>query len=173
MITLENTSGKMIWGKLTVENTGLELTYDKPHKDEQGHIETSYILYKQEYSNIHAVIRYHEYLSEQARKERQTELEQTYHPGLCRRLKRKTLNIFKTIRDSVMEIINLLISQVKKATPAGAMLTSQDKYVLQMKQELIGSVATSYEPLLEKHIGNLVVLELIKADKVTGSYGAH
>ncbi len=166
MVTIENTSGKMIWGKLTVENTGMELIYDKPHKDEQGHVETSYILYKQEYSNIHAVIRYHEYLSEEAKKKRQLELDKTYHPGFFSRLKRKTLNLFKTVRDSVMEIMNLLISQAKKATPAGSLLSSQDKYVSQMKQELIGSVGNSYEPLLEKHIGRLVVLELIKGDKV-------
>jgi len=46
------------------------------------------------------------------------------------------------------------------------MLTSQDKYVSQMKQELMGSVGTSYEPLLERYIGHKVVLELIKGDKI-------
>ena len=35
-----------------------------------------------------------------------------------------------------------------------------------MKNELIGSVETSYEPLLERYIGHLVVLEMVKNDKV-------
>ena len=65
-----------------------------------------------------------------------------------------------------MEIVNLLISQAKKATPAGAILTSQDKYVSRMKQELMGSVGTSFEPLLERYIGHRVVLELIRGDKI-------
>jgi hypothetical protein len=65
-----------------------------------------------------------------------------------------------------MEVVNLLISQAKKATPAGAVLSSQDKYVTQMKQELMGSMGTSYEPLLERYIGNRVVLELIRGDKI-------
>jgi hypothetical protein len=65
-----------------------------------------------------------------------------------------------------MEVVNLLISQAKKATPAGAVLTTQDKYVTQMKQELMGSVGTSYEPLLERYIGKRVVLELIRGDTV-------
>jgi len=65
-----------------------------------------------------------------------------------------------------MKVVNMLISQAKKATPAGKMLTSQDKYVSQMKQELMGSAGTSFEPLLERYIGNKVVLEVIKADKV-------
>jgi len=65
-----------------------------------------------------------------------------------------------------VEIVNLLISQAKKATPAGKVLTSQDKYVSQMKQELMGSVGASFEPLLERYIGHKVVLEMIKGDKI-------
>jgi len=166
MVTLEETSGKTIWGRLRVENTGLEFVYPTRHEDKEGHNEMSYILYKHEYPNIAALVRYHDQLSERNKKEREKELKRTYHPGLMRRLKRKIQNVFKTVRDSVMEVVNLLISQAKKATPAGAVLGSQDKYVSQMKQELMSSVGTSYEPLLERYIGNRVVLELIKGDKI-------
>ncbi len=166
MVTLEETSGKTIWGKLRVENTGLEFVYPAIHKDEEGHDEVSYILYKYEYPNIGAVIRFHDELSEKNKKAREKELKRTYHPGPWRRLRRKMLNVLRTVRDSVVEVVNLLISQAKKATPAGKMLTSQDKYVSQMKQELMGSVGTSFEPLLERYIGRKVVLELIKGDKI-------
>jgi len=166
MVTLEETSGKNIWGKLRVENTGLEFVYSTKHEDEQGHHETSYILYKYEYPNIAGLVRYHDELSERNKKVRQRELKKTYHPTLHRKLKRKISNVFKTIRDSVMEVINLLISLAKKATPAGTVLASQDKYVSQMKQELMGSVGASYEPLLERYIGNRVVLELIRGETV-------
>jgi hypothetical protein len=57
MVTLEDKSGKTIWGKLRVENTGLEFVYPEKQKDEDGHDEASYILYKYEYPNIGAVIR--------------------------------------------------------------------------------------------------------------------
>ena len=166
MVTLEQKSGKTIWGKLRVENTGLEFIYLEKHKDEEGHDETSYILYKYEYPEILAVIRFHDMLSEQNKKAREKELKRTYHPGFWRRLKRRILNVFRTVRDSIVEIVNLLISQAKKATPAGKVLTSQDKYVSQMKQELMASAGTSFEPLLERYIGNKVVLEMIKGDKV-------
>ena len=166
VVTLEDTSGKTIWGKLRVENTGLEFVYPEKQEDEQGHDEASYILYKYEYPKIGVVIRFHDELSDENKKAREKELEKTYHPTVLRRLKRKIKNVFKTIRDSVMEIVNLLISQAKKATPAGKMLTSQDKYVSQMKQELMGSVGTSFEPLLERYIGHKVVLEMIKGDKI-------
>jgi hypothetical protein len=166
MVTLEEKSGKTIWGKLRVENTGLEFVYSSKNKDEQGHEEASYILYKYEYPNIEAVIRFHDELSEQNKTAREKELKQTYHPGPWRRLKRKILNVFRTVRDSIVEIVNLLISQAKKATPAGKVLTSQDKYVSQMKQEMMASAGTSFEPLLERYIGHKVVLEMIKGEKI-------
>ncbi len=165
-VTMESKSGKTIWGTLRVENTGLEFIYPEKHKDQQGHEEASYLLYKYEYPEIQAVIRFHDDLSEPNKKEREKELKRTYHPGPWRRFKGRLLNIFRTIRDSVVEIINLLISQTKKATPAGKVLTSQDKYVSQMKQELVEATGTSFEPLLERYIGHTVVLEMVKADKI-------
>ncbi|MFC1794998.1 hypothetical protein ACFL3Q_15590 [Planctomycetota bacterium] len=166
MVTLEQKSGKTIWGKLRVENTGLEFVYPEKHEDEEGHDETSYILYKYEYPDIAAVIRFHDELSEQNKRAREKELKRTYHPGFWRRLKRRILNVFRTVRDSIVEIVNLLINQAKKATPAGKVLSSQDKYVSQMKQELMASSGTSFEPLLERYIGHKVVLEMIKGDKI-------
>ncbi|MHC4616865.1 MAG: hypothetical protein ACYTEQ_03835 [Planctomycetota bacterium] len=166
MVTVEDTTGKTIWGRLNVENTGLELLYAQKHEDQDGHYETSYILYKHEYPRITALIRYHDQLSETNRERRERELKRTYRPTFLRRLKRRTLNVFRTVRDSVMEVINLLISQAQKATPAGTVLKTQDKYVSQMKQELMGAVGASYEPLLEKYIGHKVVLELIRGDKL-------
>ena len=166
MVTLEQTTDKIIWGKLNVENTGLEFIYPEKHEDKEGHDETSYILYKYEYPKIAALIRFHDQLGESNKRKREKELNRTYHPRLLRRLKRKIQNVFKTVRDSVMEVVNMLISQAKKATPAGAVLTSQDKYVSQMKQELMSSAGTSFEPLLERYIGHKVVLELAKGDKI-------
>ena len=165
-VTLRKIDGDLIKGELIVANTGLEFIYPAKQTNEHGAIETSYILYKNEYANIQLLIRYHDQLSGAGKKQRQKQLARTYHPNFLRRFGRKIMNIFKTVRDSVMEVANLLMSQAKKATPAGAVLTSQDKYVSQMKQELMGSVGTSFEPLLERYIGHKVVLELIKGDKV-------
>ena len=166
MVTLEDKAGKAVWGRLRVENTGLEFIYPEKQKDADGHFEGSFILYKHEFNHIGAVIRYHDELSEANKKKRHNQLERTYHPSLPRRAKRKLGNVFKTVRDSVAEVINLLMSQAKKASPAGGMLSTQDKYVSQMKAELIGSVGTSYEPLLEQYIGRKVVLEVIKGEKI-------
>jgi len=128
-VTLEQTAGKAVGGKLWVEHTGLELVYENPRTDSNVHEESSYIFYKQEYSNIQALIRFHDQLNNSDRARRDKDLRKTYHPALLRRLGRKLKNVFKMVRDSVMEVINVLVSHAKKTTPAATMLTSQDKYV--------------------------------------------
>ncbi|MBN2456702.1 MAG: hypothetical protein JXB29_09245 [Sedimentisphaerales bacterium] len=165
-ITLEKTNGKIIWGKLRVESTGLELVYQTRHEDKDGHFETSYILYKFEYPNIQAIVRFHDQLSDRQKKKRLAELKRTYHPGLYQKLKRRVRNIFMTVRDSVVEVVEVLISRVQKSAAVGKTLTSQGKYVSQMKGEVVSSIGTSYEPLLERHIGKTVVLEVAKGEKI-------
>ncbi len=165
-VNLLHTDGKKIWGRLRIENTGLELIYQAKQKDADGHEEASYILYKCEYPKIQALVRFLDELSNENKKLRQKKLIKTYHPRFLARAKRKTANVFRTIRDSVAEVVNLLISRVKKTAGVGATIGSQDKYVTQMKQQLMGSVGTSYEPLLERYIGHKVVLEIVKNDQV-------
>lgn len=171
MVTLEETSGKTVWGKLRVENTGLEFVYPDKHKDKKEYDEASYILYKHEYPNIQALVRYHDNLTETGKNQRNKELKRTYHPSIFKKLTRKILNIFKTVRDSFMDVINLLIGQARRTATTGAILSSQDKYVNQLKQELVGSIGTSYEPLLERYIGHKVILEMIRGDKILGYQG--
>ncbi len=166
MVTLGEIDGDLIKGELIVVNTGLEFIYPAKQTNEHGAIETSYILYKNEYANMQLLVRYHDQLSEEGKKQREEQLAWTYHPNFLRRFGRKIMNIFKTVRDSVMEVANLLMSQAKMATPATGVLTSQDKYVSRMKQDLMSSAGTSYEPLLEKYIGHKVVLEMIAGDKI-------
>jgi hypothetical protein len=55
-VTLEDANSKYIWGTLRVEATGMELVYPQAHKDADGHIESSYMLYKYEYGNIAASV---------------------------------------------------------------------------------------------------------------------
>ncbi|MCK4999954.1 MAG: hypothetical protein KAS23_10470 [Anaerohalosphaera sp.] len=166
LVTFEDVTGKLIWGRLDVENTGIEIKYAEAHDDADGHQEKSYLLYKNEFGQIQAFSRFHDQLSETEKKVRLKQIEQTYHPGFFRRSKRKIINLFKTVRDSVLEVVNLLVSRAKTASPAGGVMTAQDKYVTKMKSEMFGAMGASFEPLLEKHIGNLVVLEMLKAGKV-------
>ncbi len=166
MVSLQEAAGNLIRGKLRVESTGLELLYPQSQILGENHEETSYILYKYEYPNIQAVIRFHDELSEKGKKLREKELKRTYHPRLLQRMKRKTWNFFKVLRDSIAEVISVLLTRVKKSPALGSTLTTQEKYVSQIHQEVMGSVGTSYEPLIERYIGNKVVIELAQSDNI-------
>lgn len=166
-ITLEKTDGKTVSGTLLVENTGLEILHPSVVATPcpAGTLyKGSTLMYKSEYGGIGAMVRYLDQLSESNQERRQRQLDRIYHPGMIRRALRRIKNIFKTIRDSMLEIFNLLISQVKKVGPAGTVITAQDKYVTQMKNELVGTLGSSYEPLLENYIGHRIVLEFMRGD---------
>ncbi len=60
-----------------------------------------------------------------------------------------------------MELIELFIGQAKKKSAFGNILTKQNKYVSQLKQEVVGALPTSFDPILERYIGKKVILELI------------
>ncbi len=163
-VDLELHDGTIFNGKLEVENTGLEIIF-REHRTEQGINKMSYILYKDEYPMLHAIIRYHDDLTERGKMRRTAELNKTYHPNLLRRARRKMNNFFKLIKDSLLEIANTLSGKIK-TTSQGAMLAQNEKYTTKLNQELINTLDASYDPLLEKYIGNIVVFHILIGDGI-------
>lgn len=165
-ITLEKRDGKRVKGKLNVASTGLEFIYPQTLKDESGFCINSFLFYKTEYPMIQLLIRYIDDMTDKEKVEREKELKKTFHPSRFRRYSRKMANFFKTIKDSLLEIFNLVSNQWGKNTAAGMLMASQDKYVDKIKNELITTVDNSFEPLLEKYIGYRVILELNRGEKI-------
>jgi len=165
-VTLKREDGKIVWGRCRIENSGLELVYDKPHLDaDDGHIEKSYILYKAEFGAIRAIARYVDALSSEELKIRDKVLKRTIEPSLYSVFLRKIRNIFGTIRDSIMEVASLLLGRMKTAHPGAKILQGQDKYISQIQQQSISAVGTSYEPILERYIGKKMVLDVKEGDQ--------
>jgi len=158
-VFLEQNDGKLIWGNLFTENTALEFVYDKAYMDKKdNHIETSYVLYKSEYSSIKTISRYVDMLTEENKTEREKAFKKITNPGSGARIGRKVHNFFGTVRDSFLEILNLFMGQVKTKMPAGKILAGQDKYMSKISGEAHASFNTAYEPVLERYIGKKVVL---------------
>ncbi|MFH1552243.1 MAG: hypothetical protein ABID83_01200 [Candidatus Omnitrophota bacterium] len=167
-VTLEKNDEKTVWGRLCVENSGLELVYAQPYTDKkENHVETSYILYKSEYRQIKTLVRYIEDLDPELIKRREKDLERTYDPRWSARFARKTRNFFGTIRDSLLEVANLFIGRVKTATPAGKILQGQDKYTSALGLQLVTQAGTSYEPILERYIGKKCILAVTDGENKT------
>jgi deoxyhypusine synthase len=64
------------------------------------------------------------------------------------------------MKDALTEA-GTLVAQARTANPAlKQVLTSQQKYVTRAQGELLSVVGHAFDPLLERHIGNMVVVEI-------------
>ena len=81
-ITVERTDGKVIWGVMRLEPTGIELSYLDTIQDEK-HIESTFLIYNSEYKNIQAIYRYADKLSEWGKKRRTSDIQRPSIPARC------------------------------------------------------------------------------------------
>ncbi|MGM0603912.1 MAG: hypothetical protein ACQESS_11445 [Bacillota bacterium] len=160
MITIELLNGQQYRGELKLKSSGLQFNYPELIKGEHNLKFLSFLLYKNEYPDIQAVVRYHKDLTEEGKKLRKEDFRRTFQPSRWRKLRRSILNFLKIIKDAVIEIINMLTSNLSKTTAVGAAISTNNNQVNKMKDEVYSLVETSYEPLLEDYIGERVILEL-------------
>lgn len=163
-VTIEKIDGSILAkGILNVKTTGLIVNFPKTVRTSAGFPINSKLIYKYEYEFIQAVIRPHEELSSHGKQKRDKNFRKAYRPSLFRKIIRKIRNIFNSLKESFLEIMNISLTYftARKAS----ILTQHDKYVRTINSELLESVGMSHEPLLEPYIGHKVVFELIRADE--------
>ena len=163
-ITVERADGKVIWGVMHLEPTGMELSYLDTVQDEK-HIESTFLIYNSEYKDIQAIYRYADKLSEWGKEQRARDVENSFHPGPLRRLGRKTRNFLSTATDSLNEVIGVVLGRVQKS--GSRFLTDKDTATLgKLSGQVIGQAGSMYDPLLERYIGRRVVVELAEENEV-------
>ncbi len=154
------TKDKAVWGDFYPESTGFYIRYKKPKK-EKDFKELSYLFYKQEFGEIIALTREVTELSEDQKKKREREIERTYRPNILRKLKRYLYNIVIIASDVIKEALSLTLGRVLSKVPQN--LPSQKGYSSKISQLLVPT--SSYDGLLEKIIGEKVVLEIKDGDE--------
>ncbi len=164
VVTVECAENKVIWGKLELASTGIELRYtDDVHDD--NHVESSYVLYTQEFGAIHAIYRYIDELDAKTRVRRRKDLDRSLHPRFLRRVARRIRNFISLASESLSEVIGLIIGGLRK--PAGRYITEQSEVRLrELGTTFIGSVGSGYDPMLERFIGQKMVFEIMEEDEV-------
>lgn len=163
-ITLERTDGKLIWGVMHLEPSGMELSYLDTVQDEK-HIESTYLLFSSEYKSIQAIYRYNDKLSDWGKKQRARDIERSFHPGPLRRLGRKTRNFLSTATDSLNEVMGVVIGRVQKS--GSRYLTGESTAALgKLGDQVVGHAGSMYDPLLEHYVGRRVVIELAEGNEI-------
>ncbi|NLC69156.1 MAG: hypothetical protein GX754_10355 [Clostridiaceae bacterium] len=119
----------------------------------------SYILYKTEFARIAALIRYHKNLSDKDKIARKVDIERTYHPSRPRRIKRRFMNMLKMLKDSLMEIFSTITGHLSKQNISQKITAAEIGQTTKVQKEIINTIDAAYDPLLEKYIGNHVIVE--------------
>ena len=159
-VSYTDLAGRVVFGDLIVYSKGLELVFDAPYRTRRGIVKTSEMIYEKDLENCLAVCRNVGSLSAEEKKMRRVQIKRSFSPGLFRRGTRVLRNLVNTLRDAFSKAISTLIGQVSKRF-AGPSLAGQQPAVDQIGQTLLGAAANAYEPILEKHIGQPVVLQLV------------
>lgn len=163
-VTAERKNNRVIWGDMRLQPTGFELVYRADVQDE-GHMETSYVYYKDEYGDIQAIYRYARDLTPDLQERRARSVEKSLHPGVLRRARRSLRNFLSTAADSFAEALTMTLGRVRRKGAALMTDTSQT-YLRGISKDVIGYVGTSFDPLLEKFVGTRVVVEVVEDEEV-------
>lgn len=169
--TVEMTDGQIVWGLFRVYSSGLEFLYRAEHQDEQGHVENSTILYAPELGNLQAVYRFHHDQSPEARLRRKRDIERTYQPTLFRRAGRGLRNTYNAFRDAIVQTLNAILAYRATQAPQEVIWSRSKDLTASGSQLLSTAVGNAYEPILERYIGQYVVLEMRRGDALEEEYG--
>lgn len=163
-VTIERTDGRVVWGVLALESTGLELQYTDSVQD-ANHVESSFLLYGSEFGVIQTVYRYVDELSDDDKRRRRGQVHRYFHPGPLVRIMRATQHFFAMASDSLTEVLGMIMGSLKK--PAGRYITdASDEHLKRFSSTVVGSVGTTFDPLIERLIGQKVVFELVEGEEV-------
>lgn len=154
-----NTAGRVVWGDLKVYSKGIELDFDAPHHSEPEITKTSVLVYETQMADCLAICRDTRGLSAKAKRKREKQIKRSFRPGPIRRTVRWSQNLINTFRDAFNKSLNALIGQMTQSRQDGV-IANQSEEMLEIGDTLLGVAGNAYEPILERHIGQPVILEL-------------
>lgn len=163
-VTLYKADGKRVWGRLHLSAGGMEITF--PNRDgEARRLKTSYLLYAAEYTLIQVVFRHADRLTADERRARDADIGRSFHPGPLRRLIRRLWLFLGSATDSLRDVLSLVVGRVQKM---------QDRLVIEegastltrLGSSVLTEVRSIHDPLLERHVGRRVVVELVEGDEI-------
>jgi len=163
-VTLELVNGKIIWGKMRLEPTGLELLYADAIQDEK-HLEASYVLYGPEYNDIQAIYRYADALSLEERARRDRNVHRAFHPGPFRKTGRGLRNFLSTATESLNEVLNVVLGRVQK-TGGRYIADGGSASISRLGGRVLGQVGSVHDPMLESLVGQRIVAEWLEDGEV-------
>jgi len=158
-VTVLDQSDQALWGTLDSYPKGLEVVFDQSYLTRRGIAKRSALIYEPQMASIVAIIRSERGLSAAQRARRQSQIRRGFRPNPLRQLSRWLRNLLNTLRDAFGKALTALIGQIAKVSK-GSVVDTQSSGVDQIGQTLLGAAGNAFEPMLERHVGTPVVLQL-------------
>jgi hypothetical protein len=149
----------------------VELLYATEHWDIEGHVENSYILYSADLANLQAMYRFHDDQTEKGQARRTRDIRRTHKPSIFARAGRAMRNFFSTFKDAIVKTINTVLGYRAAQQPQAVILSKSEELTSSGAQLLSGALGNAYEPILERYIGQYVVIEILHDGVWEEEYG--
>ena len=118
----------------------------------------SHIIHAAELEKVSLIIRKAPSLDTKLGQIWQKERKRLVDPTLQDRIKRSVLNLFNMLRDSFGQALKAIIGSMSKDTRLGK-AKDADKRFGEIQGNLTNMIPNAWEPILEKYLGNPVVVE--------------
>lgn len=156
-VTIVPRAGGAVWGRLRVYSKALELLYDGA----SGPLaKRSFLFYEAELPGLLAVYRFKDRLRGDETATLLKQVRRVTNPLVGSRIWRWMRNVVNTFRDAIVQSLGMTVQQAAKVAPM-PILTTGGSQVASIGTMILGTTANAYEPMLERHIGHSVVLNLI------------
>lgn len=161
--------GKWIWGDLVVYSNALELEY--PHGQPfNSYRKKSYVFYEHNMDSIDRIVRPSPAEGTPEHQKWLAEIRELQDPSPARRFKRKLRNILNMLRDAFTQAFVMIFGAIKKHGALAKMNIGDDR-VTEVSRSLMTVIPNAYEPVLEKYLGERVVVETVVQEKVIEQVG--
>ncbi|MEK7399475.1 MAG: hypothetical protein AAB116_21245, partial [Candidatus Poribacteria bacterium] len=152
LITIEQTDGFRSRGRLRVESEGIEVIAEKENEKDKEKV--SYILRKDEYPKVHALVRYIDFLTEKEKHHRDDELKKAYHPSILMRFRRRIRTVVNNIKRVATDAFNIFFG--KKF--AGKLGTYEEELKKSGQETVAYMTAADYDSLIDRIVGTRVII---------------
>ena len=162
-VTVERRGKRPVYGTMCLVSTGFEMSYREEVLDDQMHMESSYLFYRADYPNILAVYRNVDDLFPENRERRDRAYARAFRPNLVRRVRRSLTNFVNTATDSLTQALGVVLGG-SRMVQARVLAPGQTE-VKGLARELLTTVGTKYDPLLERLIGAEAVVHVVRGEQ--------
>ena len=142
--------GDRFAGRIHSEASGIEIGFATVQWGAGGAERHSFVLYRDEYASIDKVVRYLDELTLAELTKREGALRHAYRPAPHRRMARRARNWLNTLKDAFADAAGAVAGHAGMKAQAGRASSTS--------AVMAGSLGRAHDPLLERHIGNRVVV---------------